>query len=67
MLALCVTFLLSVGAIVFGFPDAVYELTESWESNFSGELSKLHRWNTRIGGIVCALAGFGGVLSFFVR
>jgi len=66
MLVLGAIFLLIVGPLMLCFPDAVYELTESWKSDSPSEPSKLYRWNTRIGGIACTLVGLFGLISFFV-
>ena len=60
-------FLLLAGVLMLCFPGVIYELTESWKSNASGEPSGLYRISTRIGGMACTLVGLAGIITHFVR
>ena len=59
--------LLFWGLVMLCFPDLVYELTQSWKNYSSGEPSDLYRFSTRFGGVMCILAGIGGLFVSFLR
>ena len=55
------------GLVMLCAPNFVYELTESWKSNRSAEPSDFYRFSTRFGGVMCILAGIGGLFVPFLR
>ena len=59
--------LLSLLCIVAGLamllnPELVFELSESWKLDSGAEPSRLFILSTRFGGVMCVLAGIGGVI-----
>lgn len=54
---ICSIILIIVGILLLKFPDAAYELTQSWKNASSTEPSNLWLISTRIGGIVCVAIG----------
>lgn len=58
--------LTALGVTMIWKPQLVYELTESWKHGGASEPTKLYLWNTRFGGVMCALAGIGGMILTFI-
>ena len=58
--------LLIVGVLMICFPEGVYDITEGWKSNASGEASKLYRIHIRVGGAACLLVGILGLIANIV-
>lgn len=55
------------GLLMIFRPATVWFLLESWKSNDATEPSDLYILSTRFGGILCTLAGAGGVIALFIR
>ena len=53
------------GVALIWKPEFFYELTESWKHD-GGEPSKLYLLSTRFGGVMCVLAGIGGMICVFI-
>lgn len=47
-------------------PEVIYDITESWKNNRSGEPSDLYLLSTKIGGILCLLLGIAGAVILLV-
>lgn len=58
--------LVAFGLLMVLKPGIVWQLTESWKSDDAAEPSELYLFATRLGGILCTLAGIGGVIAKFV-
>ncbi len=54
------------GVVLIWKPEYFYELTESWKHDGASEPSKFYLWNTRFGGVMCALVGIGGMICVFI-
>lgn len=63
MIVLGSIFLLIFGVLMLYFPSEVYDITESWKSNASGEPSELYKIHIRIGGIACSFVGITGIIA----
>ena len=59
-------FLMFGGLVMAVFPEFIYELTESWKSDAVGTPSKWFLISTRFGGVMCILAGLGGIIITFI-
>ena len=59
-------FIVSLVMSLLCMNDVVYEITESWKSNSSGEPSGMYKISIRIGGIACSLVGIAGITINFV-
>lgn len=59
--------LIGIGVAMLARPQIVYELTESWkhDGGVYGP-SRLYVWSTRFGGVMCILAGIGGLILPFL-
>lgn len=55
-----------VGLVMVIRPDIIWFITERWKSYDATEPSDLYRVSTRFGGILCFLAGIGGVIALSV-
>ena len=53
------------GAALIWKPEFFYELTERWKHG-GGEPSKSYLLSTRFGGVMCVLAGIGGMIIVFI-
>lgn len=58
--------LIAAGIAMLIKPRLVFELTESWKHDGGTEPSELWILSTRIGGVMCVLAGIGGVSVPFI-
>ncbi|WP_407270188.1 DUF6199 family natural product biosynthesis protein [Radiobacillus sp. PE A8.2] len=56
-------FVLAAGVLMLFKPSLVWEITESWKSNDGTEPSDFYIFSTRFGGVMCTLAGIGGVIA----
>ena len=65
MLLLGGILLLVLGGIMLFRTDWFFALTEGWKQRAPAEPSPLYRASTRLGGVLCALAGIGGIIAFF--
>ena len=54
------------GVVMLWKPEFVFELTEGWKHSGSAEPSNLWIFSTRFGGVMCVLAGIGGVVVPFI-
>ncbi len=54
--------LIAVGSIMLIRPTSFFEWTESWKSDTKSEPSKRYLFGTRFGGVMCVLAGAGGLI-----
>ena len=54
------------GAALIWKPEFFYELTESWKHDGGGEPSRSYLLSTRFGGVMCVLAGIGGMICVFI-
>lgn len=59
--------LIVLGLVMVVFPEFIYELTESWKSDVIGPPSRWYIIGTRFGGVMCTLAGLGGVIILFIE
>lgn len=59
-------FLILFGLLMLLKPPIIWSITESWKSNDATEPSDLYLWSTRFGGVMCTLAGLGGILAVWV-
>lgn len=59
-------FLMGLGGLMFLRPDIFYELTESWKTR-QGNPTDRYLLETRIGGVMCFLAGLCGVVVLFLQ
>lgn len=55
-----------VGIFMILKPEVIYDITESWKNNRSGEPSDLYLLSTKIGGILCLLLGIAGAVMLLV-
>lgn len=55
-----------VGIFMILKPEVIYDITESWKNNRSGEPSDLYLLSTKIGGILCLLLGIAGAVILLV-
>lgn len=53
--------LVSLGLLMVLRPEAFYDLTEGWKSK-GGRPSRLYCVSTRLGGVMCILAGLCGIV-----
>lgn len=53
--------LMAMGVLMFLRPDVFYDLTEGWKSK-GGRPSRLYCVSTRLGGVMCILAGLCGIV-----
>lgn len=56
--------LVVLGIVMILKPKLFFDFTEGWKSHVSGEPSKLYLLSTRIGGVMCLLAGIMGLVIF---
>jgi hypothetical protein len=56
--------LLLFGLLMFVRPAVIWTITESWKANDATEPSDLYMFSTRFGGVMCALAGIGGIVAY---
>ena len=54
------------GVALIWKPEFFYELTESWKHDGGGEPSKSYLLSTKFGGVMCMLAGIGGMICVFI-
>jgi hypothetical protein len=54
------------GMVMFFWPSGIWLLTESWKSDDATEPSILYIWSIRTGGVICTLAGIGGIYALTV-
>ncbi len=54
--------LIAIGITMLVKPRLFFELTESWKHDGSAEPSDLFLCSTRFGGVMCTLAGIGGLI-----
>lgn len=66
MLGVASVFLILFGLLMLLKPPIIWSITESWKSNDATEPSDLYLWSTRFGGVMCTLAGLGGILAVWV-
>lgn len=60
-------FLTGMGLFMALSPKGFYDFSESWKSSSGSEPSRLYEISTRIGGVLCLIAGIGSVvLQFFL-
>ena len=59
-------FLIFGGVVMALFPEFIYQLSESWKSDAVGTPSRWYIYSTRFGGIMCILAGLGGIVVQFI-
>jgi hypothetical protein len=64
LLILLAIFVTLMGLLMIIRPHLIWAITESWKSNDATEPSDLYVWSTRCGGILCTLAGFGGIFTY---
>lgn len=55
-----------VGIFMILKPEVIYDITESWKNNRSGEPSDLYLLSTKIGGVLCLLLGVAGAVILLV-
>ncbi|OAB42817.1 DUF6199 family natural product biosynthesis protein [Paenibacillus glacialis] len=55
-----------MGLWMFFYPTIIWEISESWKSNDGSEPSDLYICSIRLGGIMCILAGLGGIIAFIL-
>lgn len=55
-----------LGLLMFFRPTVIWNITESWKSNDATEPSDMYILSTRFGGIMCTLAGAGGIIAAFI-
>lgn len=55
-----------VGIFMILKPEIIYDITESWKNNRSGEPSDLYLLSTKIGGVLCLLLGVAGAIILLV-
>lgn len=65
MIILCILLFL-FGLLMILRPTIIWFLLESWKSNDATEPSDMYIISTRFGGILCTLAGAGGVIALFI-
>ena len=59
--------LIAIGVVMLVKPRLFFELTESWKHDGgAAEPSKPWLFSTRFGGVMCVLAGIGGMIFVFV-
>lgn len=58
--------LIAMGMTMLLNPRLFFELTERWKYDGCGEPSKRFLFSTRFGGVMCTLAGIGGVIVPFL-
>ena len=59
--------LIALGVAMLVKPRLFFELTESWKHDSGAdEPSKMWLYSTRFGGVMCVLAGIGGVIVPFL-
>ncbi|ANY68114.1 hypothetical protein BBD42_17740 [Paenibacillus sp. BIHB 4019] len=58
--------LICIGLLLVVQPAFVWTLTESWKSNDGTEASSLYLISTRLGGVLCTLAGIGAIIAYFI-
>ena len=54
--------LVGLGIIMLLKPRLFFDITESWKSHTSSEPSKMYLFSTRLGGVMCLLAGIFGLV-----
>ncbi|QOR68082.1 hypothetical protein IM538_08225 [Cytobacillus suaedae] len=59
-------FLLVLGLIMLIWPTGLWLLTESWKTNDGDGPSRLYKWSTRFGGILCTLIGIANIIVLFL-
>jgi hypothetical protein len=55
------------GLLMLFQPTVIWTLTESWKSNDAAEPSDMYILSTRFGGLMCTLAGIGGIIAYSLR
>lgn len=58
--------LIGAGLIMIIRPQWIWAITEEWKSNDATEPSDFYLLSTRFGGVMCTLAGIGGVIASFL-
>jgi hypothetical protein len=53
------------GLVMLIRPTTIWQITESWKSDDATEPSDMYIWYTRFGGVICTLAGIGGIYASF--
>jgi hypothetical protein len=62
MILICIVLLIFSLLMIFT-PKGIWVITESWKSNDATEPSDLYIWSIHFGGIMCFLAGVGGLFA----
>lgn len=57
--------LLPLGLVMIIRPQWIWAIAEEWKSNDATEPSDFYLLSTRFGGIMCTLAGLGGIIASF--
>jgi hypothetical protein len=52
------------GLLMLVRPTVIWTITESWKSNDATEPSDIYILSTRFGGVMCTLAGIGGIITY---
>ncbi|WP_341278901.1 DUF6199 family natural product biosynthesis protein [Paenibacillus sp. FSL H8-0537] len=58
--------LICIGVLLVVRPAFVWALTESWKSNDGTEASSLYLLSTRLGGVLCTLAGLAAIIAYWL-
>jgi hypothetical protein len=58
--------LIIIGITMVIWPTGIWLISESWKSDGATEPSKLYVWSIRFGGVMCTLAGAGGIYALTV-
>jgi hypothetical protein len=59
--------LAAFGLLMTSKPAIVWSVMESWKSNGATEPSDFFLWSTRFGGVMCTLAGLGGIIAVLLQ
>jgi hypothetical protein len=60
------TIFIILGAMFILNPSLIWLITESWKSEDGAEPSSLYIWNTRFGGLILLIVGFGSVITAYL-
>ncbi|WP_338552446.1 DUF6199 family natural product biosynthesis protein [Paenibacillus sp. KS-LC4] len=58
--------LICIGLLLVIRPAFVWALTESWKTGDGTEASSLYLISTRLGGVLCTLAGLGAIVAYWL-
>lgn len=65
-MAMLYILLVAFGLLITFKPAMIWSIAESWKSADATEPSELYLWSTRVGGVMCTLAGIGGITALFL-